>query len=168
MRRLAEPGEGLVHDAPTWKVVTTFVLSLGGLAISAYLTYVHFAGVQSLSCPGAGSVINCEKVTTSAQSYFLGMPVSVLGLVYYVVFTALNSPWAWRAADRRVHLARLAVAVIGMAFALYLVAAELVIIGNICIWCTSVHLITFIIFVLVLTTVPSMLGWGSDPAPEGA
>ena len=158
---LTDPGEGLVHPAPRWKVVASGLLSLFGLGVSVYLTYAHFAGVQALSCPGAGSVINCEKVTTSAESYFLHIPVAVLGLGYYLVYTALNSPWAWRAADRRVHLARLAVASLGMVFALWLISAELLIIGNICLWCTSVHLITFLLFAIVLTTVPSMLGWGA-------
>ena len=51
---------------------------------------------------------------------------------------------------------------VGMAFALYLVAAELMIIGNICIWCTGVHLVTFLFFVVIVTTVPGMLGWGSS------
>ncbi|HMD44777.1 MAG TPA: vitamin K epoxide reductase family protein [Acidimicrobiales bacterium] len=165
---VTDRGDGLFEDAPTWKVVATLILSLMGLAVSVYLTYAHFAGVQSLSCPGAGSVINCEKVTTSAQSYFLKMPVAVLGLGYYVVYTALNTPWAWRASDRRVHLARLAVAVLGMAFALYLVSAELLIIGNICLWCTSVHIITFFLFVLVISTVPAMLGWGVHGATDDA
>ena len=34
-----------------------------------------------LVCTDA-DLINCEKVTTSAQSYFLGIPVAVLGLVF--------------------------------------------------------------------------------------
>jgi uncharacterized membrane protein len=67
-----------------------------------------------------------------------------------------------------VHIARLALAVVGMCFALYLVAAELVIIGNICLWCTSVHVITFALFVLILATVPPMLGWGARRPLEEA
>jgi uncharacterized membrane protein len=53
-----------------------------------------------------------------------------------------------------------------MAFAVYLVACELLIIGNICLWCTSVHFVTFLLFVLVVTTVPPMLGWGTAEATE--
>ena len=34
---------------------------------------------------------------------------------------------------------------------------ELVIIGKICEWCTGVHIVTFVIFVTTLTTVPKML-----------
>ena len=153
-----------------WLVWTSAVLSLAGLGISVYLTIAHFAKV-SLVCSD-NSVINCEKVTTSAQSYFPPfsgwphVPVAVLGLGFYVVMVAINSPWAWRAQDRRVHIARLALVSLGMGFAVYLVAAELLIIGNICLWCTSVHFVTFLLFVLVVTTVPSMLGWGTAEVDE--
>lgn len=143
---------------PTWKVVASLVLCLAGLGIATYLTIVHFQP-NALVCSDNG-VINCAVVTTSAQSYFLHIPVAILGLGYYVVMTAFNLPVAWHAADRRIHIARLGLACVGMAFALYLIAAELLIIGKICIWCTSVHFVTFLLFVLVITTVPNMLGWG--------
>jgi uncharacterized membrane protein len=158
-----EAGEerGPTASAPaTWVVVASSLLSLAGLGIAVYLTVAHFAKVP-LACSDTG-LVNCEKVTTSAQSYFLGIPVAVLGLGFYVVMVALNSPWAWRAADRRVHMVRLALLVGGICFALYLVACELLIIGNICLWCTSVHVVTFVLFVLVVTTVPPMLGWGAQ------
>ena len=129
-----------------------------GLGVATYLTYAHFQP-QALIC-NTGGVINCEKVTSSAQSRFLGIPVAILGLGYYLVMTAMNLPPLWRTARREVHIARLVLAVVGMAFALWLVAAELVIIGNICLWCSSVHVVTFLLFVLIVTTVPAMLGWG--------
>jgi uncharacterized membrane protein len=143
---------------PTWKVAASFVLALLGLGISTYLTVAHYVGTQALACSDSGT-INCAKVTTSAQSHFLGMPVAVLGLAYYLVVVCFMTPRAWRSADRRIHLARFALAIVGMAFALYLVAAELLIIGNICIWCTGVHLVTFLLFVLVMNTAPAVLGW---------
>lgn len=161
---------GTVGAPAQWRVWTAFVLSLGGLGISIYLTIAHFAKV-SLVCSESG-VINCTKVTTSAESYFPPfsgwphVPVALLGLIFYVVMVALNSPWAWKSRDRRVHIARLALVGLGMAFAVYLVACELVIIGNICLWCTSVHFVTFLLFVLVVTTVPAMLGWGTAEAVE--
>jgi uncharacterized membrane protein len=160
-------------DAPvrvpaTWRVAVAGLLSVIGLGISVYLTVDHFAKIP-LVCSDSG-LINCTKVTTSAQSYFPPftgwphVPVALLGLCFYVVMVAINSPMAWRATDRRVHLARMALMGLGMAFALYLVACELVVIGNICLWCTSVHVVTFLLFVLVMTTVPAMLGWGGGPA----
>jgi uncharacterized membrane protein len=137
------------------------VLSLAGLGLSTYLTIAHFAGAQILECAGNG-VVDCTKVTTSPQSYVFGIPVAILGLGYWVVMTALNSPWAWRAADRRIHLARLVLSVVGIGFVLYLVSAELLIIKAICLYCTGVHIVTCAQLLLVMSTVPAMLGWGGD------
>lgn len=143
-----------------WRVWASLALSLAGLGISIYLTIGHFAKL-TLTCPDTG-IVNCEKVTTSGESYFLHIPVALLGLAFYVVMVAINSPWAWRAADRRLHLARLVLICGGMAFALWLISAEALIIHNICLWCTSVHVVTFCLFVLILATVPRMLGWVGD------
>ena len=156
-----DPPTQVVRPA-LWRVVTSFVLSLVGLGVSIYLTIDHFAKIAPV-CSGEG-LINCTKVTTSAQSYFptagpLRVPVALLGLCFYVVMVVINSPMAWWVADRRVHIARLVLVSVGMCFALYLVACELLVIGNICLWCTSVHFITFLLFVLVVTTVPPMVGW---------
>lgn len=138
------------------------MLSVLGLGVSTYLTVAHFSGA-SLICSSAG-IVNCEQVTTSAQSYVLGIPVALLGLIFFVVMTAANLPMLWRADDRRVHLARLALSIVGIGFVLYLVSAELLIIGKICLWCTSVHVITFLLFVLMMTTVPRMVGGGAAVA----
>ena len=94
-------------------------LSLVGLGISTYLTITHFAGTQYLVCSSTGTV-NCAAVTTSAQSYFLHIPVAVLGLAQFVAMTALNSPWGWRSRWYPLHVARLALAAVGVAFVLWL------------------------------------------------
>ncbi len=147
-----------VEPAPLWRTITGFVLSLAGLGISIYLTIDHFAKIK-LVCSDTG-VINCQKVTTSGESYFLHIPVALLGLIFYSVMVVINSPWGWRARDRRIHLFRLVAICVGMGFALWLISAEALIIHNICLWCTSVHVITFFLFILTVATVPRMLSWG--------
>jgi uncharacterized membrane protein len=154
-----------VVAAPTWRVALSTVLSLAGLGLSVYLTVAHFVGAHILECAGNGA-IDCTKVTTSPQSYVFGIPVAILGLGYYVVVTAINSPWAWRSSSRRIHKARLALSVLGIGFVLYLVSAELLIIKAICIYCTAVHVVTFALLVLVMSTVPTMLGWGQDETAD--
>ncbi|GAA3878805.1 hypothetical protein GCM10022243_49390 [Saccharothrix violaceirubra] len=116
----------------------SLVLAIAGLAVSAYLTYTHF-DPDVLLC-SEGAVIDCGTVTTSEQSEFLGIPVAVLGLAFFVGITVLCLPAAWR--DRRLHWARLGAAGVGVLFVVYLVAAEFVLIGKICLWCTAVHVIT--------------------------
>lgn len=118
-----------------------------GLGVSIYLTIAHFNSKVALVCP-ENSTINCEKVTTSPESYFLHIPVAVLGLLFFVVFVLVNSPFGWRL--RSLELPRFALSLLGVGFVLWLVYSEIVRIGAICLWCTSVHVITVSIFFILL------------------
>ena len=138
-----------------WQPITTLLLSLFGFGVSIYLTITHFSP-HALVCV-SNSTFNCEKVTTSPQSEVFGIPVAMLGLFYFVPMFALCSPMAWRSTDRRIHLARLALSIVGVGMILYLIIAELFIIKAICLWCSSVHLVTFILFIIVVTSSPVVL-----------
>ena len=142
-----------------WLQVATFVLALAGLGVSIYLTIAHFTESTLAGCSESG-LVNCTKVTTSPQSYVFGIPVAVLGLAFYLFAVAIMSPWAWQATRREIHLLRIASLVVGIGFVLYLIYAELFIIGSICLYCTSVHAITFLLFVL---TAIAAAAWGLKP-----
>jgi uncharacterized membrane protein len=159
----AAAGEPGVAAPPAWLQWTTWVLSLGGLGVSIYLTIAHFNTSVTLACP-ATSTVNCEKVTTSPQSYAFGIPVAVLGLAFYVFLAAANSPWAWRMTWPPLRWARIGSVVVGIVFVLWLVYAELFKIGAICLWCTSVHVITFALFVLIVFSAAAGYGTTKDPA----
>jgi uncharacterized membrane protein len=146
---------------PLWMQLTTFVLALAGLGVSTYLTVAHFTEATLAGCSETKGLVDCTKVTTSPQSYVFGIPVAVLGLAFYVFVVAIMSPWAWRAARREIHLVRIASLVAGIVFVLYLLYAELFTIGSICLYCTSVHVITFVLFVL---TAFAAAAWGLNPA----
>jgi uncharacterized membrane protein len=150
---------------PLWLQLSTWVLALAGLGVSIYLTIAHYNTSVSLVCPATGG-INCEKVTTSPESVVFGIfPVAVLGLAFYVFLAAITSPWAWRAPWPVVRWARAGSVIVGMGFVLYLLYAELFSIGAICLWCTSVHVITFVIFALVMFSAAA--GYGViKPAPR--
>lgn len=151
-------GEYEPAGPPRWVPYAALVLCLFGLGVSTYLTIEHYTGNHSLSCPAGGGAINCLKVTTSPQSMVFGIfPVAVLGLAFFVAFTAINLPPVWRVRDVRVAWLRLVMAITGIGMVIYLLSAELFSIGAICLWCTSVHVVTFILFVLVMATFPSML-----------
>ena len=159
------PRTPVVEDDPgqrgpaVWVQLTTFVLALAGLGVSIYLTIAHFTESALAGCSESG-LVNCAKVTSSPQSYVFGIPVAVLGLAFFVFVTAIMSPWAWRAARREVHLLRIASMVAGIGMVIYLVYAEFIIIGSICLYCTSVHVITFVLFVL---TAFAAAVWGTRP-----
>jgi uncharacterized membrane protein len=140
-------GAGLV--LPPWASPTVLFLSLGGLGVSTYLTFAHYVGAVALACPDSGA-INCEKVTTSPQSVIFGVPVAVLGLVFFAAMLLLGLPRVWRTPDPVLRLTRLGVAVSGVAFAVYLIYTELFTVHAICLWCTSAHILAFLTFVAVL------------------
>lgn len=132
---------------PTWIKTSTLVLAVAGLGVSLYLTVAHFDSHVALACP-ATSTINCEKVTTSPQSYFLHIPVAVLGLLFYLLMVPVNLPHSW--ARPSLDLPRLVLSGLGVVFVLWLVYSEIVTIGAICLWCTSVHVVTIADFLIVL------------------
>ncbi len=145
-----------VPEIPRWRPIVALALSLVGFGISMYLTIDHFQGIVPI-CSSKGFV-NCELVTTSKYSYILGIPVSLLGLLFFTAMVGINWPPLWRARSPWVARARLALAVSGVCFVLYLLAAELFSIKAICLWCTGVHITTFLLFVLVMASFPLMSG----------
>ena len=121
-----------------------------GCVVSAYLTVEHYSSSTTLACPETG-VVNCVKVTTSSYSTLVGVPVALLGLLFFAAMTVLCTPAAWRPSNPWVGRARLAGSVAGVVMVAYLVWAELFRIDAICLWCTVVHALTVALFaVLVL------------------
>jgi len=148
--------------APLWLQLTTWILSLLGLGVSTYLTITHYDTAVTLACSDKG-VVNCGLVTTSPESMVFGIfPVAVLGLAFFVFMVVATSPWAWRSKYPQVAIVRLASVVVGIGFVLYLVYTELFTLDHICLWCTSVHVLTFLLFVLIL--ISAAVGYGfRDP-----
>jgi uncharacterized membrane protein len=138
-----------VADPPRALAGTSLGLAAAGLAVSTYLTYEHFTASTTLACSDRG-VVNCLKVTTSAQSTVYGIPVAVLGLVFFAAMLALCAPAAWRSTSPWPARARLCAAAVGVGFVVYLLYAELFLIGSICLWCTAVHALTLALFAVVL------------------
>jgi len=100
------------------------VLALAGLAISAYLTWVHYAGIAPV-CTG---ISDCERVQNSDYAELAGIPVAVLGVVGYA---AILVSLALRV-EVTVLLSYTAVG-----FSAYLTWAELFKIDAICQWCVA-------------------------------
>ena len=110
-------------------------LALLGLAISAYLTWVHYADVEPI-CTG---ISDCERVQTSDYAELAGIPVAVLGIVgYAAILVSLRL---------RVEITVL-LAYVAVGFSAYLTWAELFEIDAICQWCVASALTTVAIAVL--------------------
>ena len=145
---------------PAWVPAASLFLCVAGLAVAGYLTYQHYNTSVTLACPSTGA-IDCVKVTTSSYSSLFGIPVALLGLLYFAAMTPLNLPVAWRSPVLAVRWRRLGASLAGVVFVVYLVWAELFRIDAICLWCTGVHTITLLLF-FVISFGTALLG----PAPE--
>jgi uncharacterized membrane protein len=146
-----------------WLPFTTLVLAVLGLADSAYQVYTHYSGTGLLGCSATGD--SCVAVQSSSYAFIFGIPVAVFGLAFYVFMIAACSPWAWRAKLPAVRLVRLASMIIGILFVLYLVYREVISLGKICAYCTSVHIITFLLFVLIVFDAAGAMSARADSSP---
>ena len=143
--RTADPEAANAGGLPRWPGIVGTAASAAGLAVAAYLTYEHFTSSSTLACSDNGA-INCLKVTTSSYSTVAGVPVAVLGLVFFAVMLVLQLPTMWRRPERVLRVGRVGWAVMGACTVLYLLYAELFAIDAICLWCTAVHVLTLVLF----------------------
>ena len=137
-------------------LVVMLLMALAGLGISIYLTVVHYQGLGVAFCSTTG-IVNCNKVTSSGNSVLFGsnVPITVPGMLWFIVsgalaVVALVAIWRNRREPARLRLFHLLWGLVGLAFVLYLVYAEIVLLHTLCEWCTVVHVLTFATFLLAL------------------
>jgi uncharacterized membrane protein len=104
-------------------------LALVGLAIGAYLTYIHYAELKPLCAGGSGG---CERVQNSAYATLAGIPIALLGSLTHL---AILASLLFRGENAL--LAGAGVALVGFGFSLYLTGLELFEIQAICQWCVA-------------------------------
>jgi uncharacterized membrane protein len=133
---------------PRLLIALALLASLGGLAVSIYLTLNHYAAAP-LVCNLSG--FSCERVLTSpyATLPLTTWPTSIAGLLFFAVSILLLSLRFFRPTPRLAQ-ASLAWAFLGLLFVLYLVYLEIVVINAICLWCTLVHVLVVVSFLLLL------------------
>ena len=119
-------------------------LAVAGLAISGYLTWVHYADVKPI-CTG---ISNCERVQTSSYAELAGVPVALIGLAGYaaILGSLLVSGELGRVAGAFL-------AFVGLGFSAYLTWAELFRIDAICQWCVASAIVMAAIAVLTAVRV---------------
>jgi uncharacterized membrane protein len=131
-----------------WLPWAALALCVLGFADSGYQVYTHFSGTGLLGC--SASTDPCVLDQNSVYAWVFGIPVAVYGLAFFAFMIVICSPWAWRSRLRVIRQARTAAVVTGMIFVLYLIYREVISLGHICPYCTSVHVITFLLFGLLM------------------
>ena len=123
--------------------LAALLLSLLGIGVAGYLTYVHYADISPIC---AGGSHGCEKVQASDQSKLIGIPVALLGLLSYITLLVLN---ALRGEMARTGAAL--VAVIGFGFSVYLTFESVTVIKATCQWCLSSLAIMTLMAIVTVT-----------------
>ena len=140
---------GDVLQGRPWQPLAIGGICLAGIAISIYLLIVHYEP-GALICSNTG-VVNCSKVLTSSSSVMFGIPVPIFGLLFFVGMGLICLPVAWRFDASWLAWGRTAGAVAGIGMVIYLVAQEALVLHTICLWCTVVHVLTFAMFLIIIT-----------------
>ena len=119
------------------------VLASLGIAVSAYLTVIHYD--EGLLVCGLG---DCHTVQTSDYAEILNIPVALLGLGMYVVLLGLVALRRLRP-DTMVYVTAttFALTLAGVIFAGYLAYVELFVLEAICQWCVVSAVLTTLLLV---------------------
>lgn len=132
------------------------ILAILGMADAIYLTLAHYNESVTLVCSDSGFV-NCTRVITSPYSYVPGtaLPISLPGLAWCLVIALLALLGIFLGAERRwLRLAQFAWTLLGMLTVLYLVYVEIVLLHNLCAWCTALHVLILLMFLIAVFHLP--------------
>ena len=125
-------------------LVIAGVLTVAGMGIAAYLTFVHYAD-QPIVCSSIG---DCELVNSSTYASLAGLPVALLGAGAYASMLLLIAG-AWLRRSPEMLLAAWGVALASFGFSMYLTYIELRVLYAICVYCVaSASIVTALLAVL--------------------
>jgi uncharacterized membrane protein len=153
----------------SWSKWLIPVLSIIGLAVAVYLSYVDISSSKAV----CGPVGDCNTVQESTYAYLFGIiPVGVIGIIGYI---AILLAWFIQyfgslSLQKFGTMAIWLMVWFGMIFSIYLTFLEPFVIGATCIWCiTSAVIMTILLWI----STPSVIKlWQSnddrfDKIPEG-
>ncbi len=139
---------------PSWLNWIIPLLSIIGMGVAFYLTFVETTGAEAV----CGPVGDCNAVQQSSYAMLFGvLPVGLLGLLGYIAIFAL---WAWQRYGPMEKIERTgwllpAIIYFGVVFSAYLTFLEPFVIGAICMWCmTSAWIMTILLFLTFRWTIP--------------
>jgi uncharacterized membrane protein len=135
-------------------------LALAGVGLATYLAMYKLGFIGTLAC-GAGG---CETVQLSRWATFLGLPVAVWGVGFYLALfaVALLGTTERFVDDPRVSHVLLGLTAWGVIFSTWLTYLELYVINAICKFCVVSAVLVAVTFVV------AVMEWRGRRASQGA
>lgn len=135
-----------------WQILL-IIVSLAGIVVMGYLLSLHYSVEEGAFCD-LGEGLSCDIVNKSLYAKILGIPMSLLGMLYFIGILGLCI-WSYSKSTLK-KIAFLSTVFLGPS--LYLSAIELFVLNNICVFCElSKVLIVGIILISLLAIRPQKI-----------
>jgi uncharacterized membrane protein len=139
-----------------FKIIGIIILGILGFSVAFYI-YRKKHAKKKLICPMRS---NCDTVIHSDYSRMLGIPVEVLGMIYYAVITIAyvviavfnHSGWV-----STLSLILIAMSMCSVFVSVYLVSLQAFVLKHWCIWCLTSACISVLIFALSYSYINALL-----------
>ncbi len=128
--------------------ILLYVLCLLGIIDTLYLTETHLRRA-ALVCGAVSGLSKCNIVATSAYSVIYGIPVAILGLLFYV---AVLTGTAYYSYGRNKLILRWLLFFVGagILFSFYLLYVQAFILKAFCQYCIASDLLTALILIIFI------------------
>ena len=147
-----------------WLVI---IMSLAGIGICLYLFSLHVDLLKGeiksgLLCGTANNEFGCHSVASSSYSSIFGLPLAAWGAMFFSTLALLGFGGIifWRDCGQAFFRWAFLLAVLGLAFDLYLAHTMIFKIGTICWPCTATYVVNFAIVITLFKPV-----W-TEPKPR--
>jgi uncharacterized membrane protein len=126
-----------------WLLISFLALSFLGFFDAAYLTVEHYTN----QIPPCSLVDGCEEVLTSEYSEVLGIPISLLGALYYLALFILTVAYLDTNQYKIIKLAA-KLTFIGIVASTILLYLQVFVIKALCLYCIISAITSTVLFVL--------------------
>ena len=129
------------------------LLALAGLASALASLYVH---LQALTQPGylsfcdVSATVSCTQVYQSRYGSIAGVPVALLGVLWYlgVLLVLAGSRWGWPSLRENSPGYIFLLSTAGLGFVVYMAYASLVLLKTVCLMCVVTYIAVAALFVI--------------------
>ena len=129
------------------------LLALAGLSSALASLYVHY---QLLTQPGylsfcdINATVSCTQVYQSRYAHLAGVPVALLGALWYVavLIVLAGGQWGWPSLRDNVPGYVFVLSTVGLGFVLYMAWASLVVLKTVCLMCVVTYVAVAALFII--------------------